>query len=521
MARKQVNALILLRNLFHSERFFLRKTILLSSFSGLLSLAVPVGVQLLLTFVTAQEIRPGMFAILAITLFLVWLNGYLQISLMKAGEAAEERLFFHFAIEYLKRILNKSQVSNERNFAKYFIEISSLQKGFTKVLFDLLFSSLQLIFGILLVSFYHPFFAAFGIFLVLSLFLTLRWKFHDALESNYHESSEKYNLVDWLLVGEIFRKKLNRPNQNFANKTTDRIIHRYIEAKRNHFKLILRKQHVFLFFKLLIIGGMLILGTILAIQQKISIGQFLAAEIIIVLVANSIEKILFSLESIFDTLTSIEKISTYMQTDMREIDHESKMVLADAIESITLETENSFEIHRGDKIILHGSFKKCQAFLRELDFRGDHSFKILINQVPIAQLNNASVKSKFAWIDHLPHILSDSFFENIKYNSLAETESIFEAAKATGIHLLYSNERELIYASTNHREDIWTLENRGRLECARSIVLQPEILIIRNEFILRSNELLAILAQKLPNTTFIAFSNNALEIPQFKKIILS
>jgi hypothetical protein len=86
MARKQANALALLRDLFYSERYFLRKTILLSSFSGLLSLAVPVGVQLLLTFVTAQEIRPGMFAILAITLFLVWLNGYLQIALMKAGD---------------------------------------------------------------------------------------------------------------------------------------------------------------------------------------------------------------------------------------------------------------------------------------------------------------------------------------------------------------------------------------------------------------------------------------------------
>ncbi len=521
MARKQANALALLRDLFYSERYFLRKTILLSSFSGLLSLSVPVGVQLLLTFVTAQEIRPGMFAILAITLFLVWLNGYLQIALMKAGEAAEERLFFHFSVEYLNRILNKAQASNERNFAKYFIEISSLQKGFTKVLFDLLFSSLQLIFGILLVSFYHPFFAAFGIFLVISLFLTLRWKFNDALETNYHESSEKYNMVDWLSVGEIFRKKLNRPNQEFANQATDRILNRYLKAKRMHFKLIIRKQHVFLFFKILIIGGMLVLGTILAIQQKISIGQFLAAEIIIVLVANSIEKILFSLESIFDTLTSIEKISKYMHTETSPVNEHTKLVLSSGIHSIAVESEQPLRIQKGEKILLQGSFKACQRLLRELDYRGDYSLKVTINETPIVQLDEASTKSRFGWIDHLPHILSDTFYENIKYNTQADTLNIFEAAKACGLEVLFQNEQELIYSTTHHREEIWTLENRARLECARALVLNPEVLIIRNEFVLRSEDLIQMLIEKLPNTTLIAFSNNQLTIPQFKSIQLS
>jgi hypothetical protein len=35
------------------EKYFIRKVILLASLAGLFSLAIPVGVQLLLTFVTA------------------------------------------------------------------------------------------------------------------------------------------------------------------------------------------------------------------------------------------------------------------------------------------------------------------------------------------------------------------------------------------------------------------------------------------------------------------------------------
>ena len=167
--------------------------------------------------------------------------------------------------------------------------------------------------------------------------------------------------------------------------------------------------------KILIIGGMLVLGTILAIQQKISIGQFLAAEIIIVLVANSIEKILFSLESIFDTLTSIEKISKYMHTETSPVNEHTKLVLSSGIHSIAVESEQPLRIQKGEKILLQGSFKACQRLLRELDYRGDYSLKVTINETPIVQLDEASTKSKFGWIDHLPHILSDTFYENIKY----------------------------------------------------------------------------------------------------------
>ena len=266
---------------------------------------------------------------------------------------------------------------------------------------------------------------------------------------------------------------------------------------------------------------MLVLGTILAIQQKISIGQFLAAEIIIVLVANSIEKILFSLESIFDTLTSVEKISKYMHTETNSETAHSKLILSSGIHSIAVESENPLRIQRGEKILLQGAFKDCQRLLRELDFRGDHSMKVTINETPIVQLDEASTKSRFGWIDHLPHILSDTFFENIKYNTNADTLLIFEAAKASGMEILFQNEKDLIYAKTHHREVKWNLENRARLECSRALVSRPDVLIIRNEFVLRSQEMMQMLVEELSNTTMIAFSNNDIEIPQFKTIKLS
>jgi ABC-type transport system involved in cytochrome bd biosynthesis fused ATPase/permease subunit len=203
------------------------------------------------------------------------------------------------------------------------------------------------------------------------------------------------------------------------------------------------------------------------------------------------------------------------------VNEHTKLVLSSGIHSIAVESEQPLRIQKGEKILLQGSFKACQRLLRELDYRGDYSLKVTINETPIVQLDEASTKSKFGWIDHLPHILSDTFYENIKYNTQADTLNIFEAAKACGLEVLFQNEQELIYSTTHHREEIWTLENRARLECARALVLNPEVLIIRNEFVLRSEDLIQMLIEKLPNTTLIAFSNNQLTIPQFKSIQLS
>ena len=120
-------------------------------------------------------------------------------------------------------------------------------------------------------------------------------------------------MVNWLSLAELFRKKFNRPNSDFAFQEANKISEDYLLSKRFHFRLLIQKQNAFLAFKIITVGGMLLLGSLLAVQQKISIGQFLGAEIVIVLVIASIEKILFSLSTIFDTLTSMQKALSFQE----------------------------------------------------------------------------------------------------------------------------------------------------------------------------------------------------------------
>lgn len=501
-----------LSELLKLEKYFIRKVILLSSLAGLFSLAIPVGVQLLLTFVTAQEVRPGMFAILLLILFFVWLNGSLQIRLMKEGEDVEQRLFVQLAFTYLGRILNQDPQSNDRSFAKYFIEISYLQKGFSKLFIDLLFASLQLTFGLLLISFYHPIFFLFGLSFVISFIFLLRWKFNAAVKSSYEESRAKYEMVNWLSLAELFRKKFNRPNSDFAFSEANKISEDYLQSKRFHFKLLLQKQNAFLVFKIITVGGMLLLGSLLAVEQKISIGQFLGAEIVIVLVISSIEKILFSLSTIFDTLTSMQKALAFQNhKQSAHALNDSSKIQIERIHYIELHAAHSKILEHGNIYTLTGNSIQCKKLLQSLDLRNDNFFGLKCNGHDVKHISAYSFKKRIAWCDHLPVILEDSFFENIKWNSNASNEQIIAAAELVGLNAYYDSKEKGIFTKTHHRESFWTLEIRALLELARAIVAKPDLLVLRNQYILQNPKGLEIIKTEFKEA--IVLVHNITEIP--------
>ena len=133
------------------------------------------------------------------------------------------------------------------------------------------------------------------------------------------ESSYKYKVVSWL--EELARSKDSfklAGITNLAESKTDHRVLGYLNARENHYQ-ILRKQYVFLLvFKIIVALGLLLIGGLLVLNQKMNIGQFVAAEIIILLVIDSSEKLILNLENIFDTFTSLEKIGQVVDLEIDE-----------------------------------------------------------------------------------------------------------------------------------------------------------------------------------------------------------
>ena len=118
---------------------------------------------------------------------------------------------------------------------------------------------------------------------------------------------------------------------------------------------------------MIVTAALLSIGGFLVIHHQMNIGQFVAAEIVIVLLINSVEKIIFGLESFYDVLTSVEKIGQV--TDMEISGVPQTSAVSDT--GINIETESvaynypdhnkkslkniNLKISQGEKIILRGT----------------------------------------------------------------------------------------------------------------------------------------------------------------------
>ncbi len=171
-------------------------------------------------------------------------------------------------------------------------------------------ASIQILFGLILLSFYHPAFILFGIFLIVVLGGILYYTGAQGLASSLQESAHKYSLAAWLeeMARGIKAFKFE-PDGPVLTRNAERRTIRYLNKRTDHFKILLFQYRILVAFKTLITLSMLLVGSVLLLDQQLNIGQFIAAEIVIIIVIGAVEKLIGNLDSVYDVLTSIDKIA--------------------------------------------------------------------------------------------------------------------------------------------------------------------------------------------------------------------
>ncbi len=170
-------------------------------------------------------------------------------------------------------------------------------------------SVLQVLFGLALLTVYHPYFAFFGITMVLLLALLFRWTGPRGLATSLKESSYKYRAVQWLeetarsAVAFKFAGHSSLPLMRMDEQVTG-----YLRYRGAHFGVLVQQKIAMIVFKTIITGGVLVLGSLLVIDRQISLGQFVASEIVVVTVIAGIDKLIASLADVYDLLTAVEKL---------------------------------------------------------------------------------------------------------------------------------------------------------------------------------------------------------------------
>lgn len=88
----------------------------------------------------------------------------------------------------------------------------------------------------------------------------------------------------------------------------DTLVIDYVKMRREHFRVVFRQALGTYFFQALASAGVLAIGGWLVINRELTLGQVVAAEIVVVGALDGLEKIVRLLESGYDLLTSLDKV---------------------------------------------------------------------------------------------------------------------------------------------------------------------------------------------------------------------
>jgi ABC-type bacteriocin/lantibiotic exporter with double-glycine peptidase domain len=283
-------------------------------FIGLISLSLPLGIQATVSLISGGVIFSSIYILITLVILGVLAAGGLQIMQISLVEHLQRRVFTKAAFEFAFRVPRiKAEALwhyHAPELMNRFFDVLTIQKGLPKLLIDLSSSIIQILFGLILLSFYHPFFVFFSIILVGILSLIFYVTGPKGLDSSIHESKYKYKVVYWLeeLARTINSFKLSG-NTFLPIRKTDYNVNNYLTNRKTHFGVLISQYSFVLIFKALVTGGLLIIGTILVVQREITLGQFVASEVIIILILNSVEKIIMYMDVVYDMLTAVDKIA--------------------------------------------------------------------------------------------------------------------------------------------------------------------------------------------------------------------
>ncbi|MGK7392372.1 MAG: peptidase domain-containing ABC transporter [Candidatus Cyclobacteriaceae bacterium M2_1C_046] len=312
-------------NLLKPDKTEIRNIYIYAIFNGLVYLSLPLGIQAIVNLIQGGRVSTSWIVLVALVVLGVSLMGVLQIFQLRITENLQQKIFTRAAFEFAYRIPKIRMEELYRHYApelmNRFFDTITVQKGLSKILIEFSTATLQVIFGLILLSLYHPFFIAFSMLLVVVIYAIFRFTAKRGLATSLEESKYKYSLAHWL-------EELARSGITFklAGKTdlplqrADAHVGDYLQARENHFKVLIQQFSLMIFFKVLVIAGLLAIGGMLVMNQDMNIGQFVAAEIIIFMVINSVEKLIRSFEIIYDVLTALEKIGQVTDMELEKVD---------------------------------------------------------------------------------------------------------------------------------------------------------------------------------------------------------
>lgn len=290
---------------------------------SLLSLATPISVQMLINTI-ANTAMTAPLVMLSLTLFgLLFISSMIYALRIHLLELFARRFYARMVAEIsLISVYAQNPFFGDMKasslFNRYF-DVVLVQTAIPILFIGGFTVLLQIAVGFVLVSLYHPLFLVFTLVMIGLIWIVwLTWGAR-ALRTGVDLSHAKHKTADWLQsIGGSNGFFKSQRRIDYALDKTDDYTRDYIGHRKRHFRHLFSQTIAFLLMYAAASAALLGLGGWLVIQNQLTLGQLVAAELVLSAAFFGVAQLGTYLGYFYDLFAAVEEISQFYDVEQEQ-----------------------------------------------------------------------------------------------------------------------------------------------------------------------------------------------------------
>lgn len=453
---------------------------------AMLMLATPLAVESLVNTVAFGRLVQPIVVLSAILFGFLTFSAAMRALQTFVVEIVQRRLFARMASDLSWRLprvdYSTVESSNTQELLNRFFDVVTVQKVVSQFLLDGVSIVLTTLIGMMVLAFYHPMLLAFDMVLIVAIGLILFVLGYGAVGTSIKESKFKYSTA--AVLEEIARCKLlfkGAGGPDYALYRIDTQVAGYLDARKKHFRVLLRQTLSALMLQALASTVLLALGGWLVIMGELTLGQLVAAELIVTVIVSSVAKFGKHLESFYDLMASIDKLGNLMDLPVEE-----------SLGAVTIPTDRPFEVvmgatgspqewkvSPGECVCVRGSEKATKEFFNQLyGLQSIQTGSVRVSGIDLRDIRPDLLRREVSLVRSV-EVLEGTIAENIVIGRTdISNDVIWGAIRVVGLEQRINSLPLGIRAQLNIDGAPLTRTEVIRLIFARAVANRPRLLLI-------------------------------------------
>ena len=281
---------------------------------ALVNLALPISIQMLINSIAYTALIQPIIIISIILAFMLGFSATLTLLQKQLLEIYKRKSFVRTsAALFIKSIDSENHAFRKRNtsdLSSRFFEVFNIQRSASELIIEGLLTVLQIAISFILSSFYHPYLMVMNIISLIIILFTWRFFKRNAIKFAIARSEAKFEVFAWL--DDVFRMNSyfkSKQNKDYALVKSHALITHYIETRKNYWRISFAQLIILTVLYAVFAIALFGVGSFLVIKGQLSLGQLVAAEIILTGAMIGVAKLSNYFDLYYNLVASADELS--------------------------------------------------------------------------------------------------------------------------------------------------------------------------------------------------------------------